>query len=165
MFSLGTLPRKIVKIVVFSGSFILVFSVLPITLSAQGACTPDRAAEGLCGNETDTNFNIIPTGVCEGDPNNPNDPASSQICRTNVDQAPTDITGPNGTLGRVADLLTVVVGIAAVIVIIISGFRYALSNGDANAITAAKNSIIYALVGVVVTILARQIIVFVLSKF
>ena len=58
-----------------------------------------------------------------------------------------------------------ILGIAAVIMIVIGGFRYVVSNGDSASITAAKNTIFYAVIGLVVAILAFTIVNFVVSKF
>lgn len=82
------------------------------------------------------------------------------------DQNKTDnpITGPNGVLTKVTQILVYIIGIASVIVIIIGGLRYILSNGDANTVNTAKNSIIYALVGLVIAILAQTIVTFVLGR-
>jgi hypothetical protein len=55
-------------------------------------------------------------------------------------------------------------GITAVIVIIIGGIRYAASNGDSSQIQAAKNMITYAVVGLVVIIMAAAITQFVIAS-
>ena len=62
------------------------------------------------------------------------------------------------------NLLSVIVGIAAVIMIIIGGFKYVTSNGDSNNIASAKNTIIYAIVGLIVAALAQVIARFVLTS-
>ncbi len=49
--------------------------------------------------------------------------------------------------------------------IIIGGLRYVVSGGNATAVTAAKNTILYAIVGVIVALLAYAIINFVLQSF
>lgn len=65
----------------------------------------------------------------------------------------------------IVNLLLFVVGIIAVIMIVIGGLRYVLSGGDASAVSAAKNTILYAVVGLVVAILAYAIVNFVISSF
>lgn len=64
----------------------------------------------------------------------------------------------------VINLFSVIIGIIAVIMIIIAGLRYITSGGDANGITAAKNALIYAIVGLIVAALAQVIVKFVLGK-
>lgn len=67
------------------------------------------------------------------------------------------------TIGNIVDLLTVVVGIIAVIMIIINGFRFITSGGDSNTVSAARNGILYALAGLVIVVLAQVIVRFVLG--
>ncbi len=52
----------------------------------------------------------------------------------------------------------------AVIMIIIGGIRYIISNGDQNAVTGAKNTILYAIVGLVIAIFGWAIVNFVLDE-
>lgn len=54
-------------------------------------------------------------------------------------------------------------GAIAVIMIIIGGIRYVLSGGDSTSITGAKNTIMYAVIGLVVAILAYAIVNFVIT--
>ena len=48
--------------------------------------------------------------------------------------------------------------------LIYGGMRYVMSQGDAGAVNNAKNTILYAIVGLVVAILAYAIVNFVLSS-
>jgi hypothetical protein len=61
-------------------------------------------------------------------------------------------------------ILALLIGIAAVIIIIISGMRFILANGDANSIKTARSGIIYALICIVIAAVAQTIVVFVLDK-
>jgi hypothetical protein len=72
--------------------------------------------------------------------------------------------GPCGVLTKAAKLLTIVVAIASVIMIIIGGIQYVISSGDPTNIGNAKNTILYAIIGLVIALLARGIISFVLVK-
>lgn len=64
----------------------------------------------------------------------------------------------------VVNIFSVVVGIVAVIMIIWGGFKYITSGGDSGNITGAKNTIIYAIIGLVVVALAQFIVQFVLDR-
>ncbi len=83
-----------------------------------------------------------------------------------------DEGGCNGTAGTsvsslladVINILSWIVGIVAVIMIIIGGFKYVLSNGDSAGINSAKNTIIYSLIGLVVAALAQIMVQFVLDR-
>jgi len=69
---------------------------------------------------------------------------------------------------RVKDIINVllfIIGVVSVIMIIIGGIKYTLSNGDSSAITSAKNTIMYAVIGLVVALLAYAIVNFVVSTF
>jgi hypothetical protein len=69
----------------------------------------------------------------------------------------------NHIIRTVINFLSVGVGIVAVIMIIIGGFKYVTSGGDSNSVASAKNTIIYALVGLVIAALAQVIVRFVLN--
>lgn len=58
-----------------------------------------------------------------------------------------------------------VLGIVAVIMIVIGGIRYTMSNGDSSSLNNAKNTILYSVVGLVIAMLAYAIVNFVLSRF
>lgn len=76
----------------------------------------------------------------------------------------TDQTGVNNIAKTVVQVLSLVVGITAVIFIIIGGFKFVTSSGDAQKAASARNTIIYAVVGLVVVALAQAIVAFVLTN-
>lgn len=65
----------------------------------------------------------------------------------------------------IVNVFTWIVGVVAVIMIIYGGFRYITSGGDSGKVSGAKNAIIFALVGLVIVILAQIIIRFVVNQF
>lgn len=65
----------------------------------------------------------------------------------------------------IINMLLFILGAIAVVMIVIGGIRYATSGGDSSSITSAKNTILYAVVGLVVAILAYAIVNFVLDAF
>lgn len=75
------------------------------------------------------------------------------------------VGGPtiNRTLDRVVNIFSAVAGIAAVIMIVIGGFRYVTSGGDSGSVSAAKRTVLYALVGLVVVGIAQILVKFVLT--
>ncbi|HEY5442182.1 MAG TPA: pilin [Candidatus Saccharimonadales bacterium] len=73
-----------------------------------------------------------------------------------------DDRGVNSVLSVIVNILSMLVGAAAVIVIIISGFKYITSGGDSSKVGNAKNTLIYALVGVAIAALAQVLVHFVL---
>lgn len=70
----------------------------------------------------------------------------------------------NTTISQFINIFSTLVGVIAVIMIIYGGLRYITSGGDSTKITNAKNTIIYALIGLVVVALAQFIVKFVLNK-
>jgi cytochrome bd-type quinol oxidase subunit 2 len=62
---------------------------------------------------------------------------------------------------NIANFLTILIGALSVIMIIIGGLRYVISNGDQKNVTAAKDTILYAVIGVIVAIVAFAIVQFV----
>ena len=75
--------------------------------------------------------------------------------------APDNVTEDDGLIKKVVNLLLWAIGIVSVIMMIIGGFRYATSNGDSNQVSAAKNTIMYAVIGLVIAIFAYAIVNFV----
>jgi len=73
-------------------------------------------------------------------------------------------TTVNTVVGLVVNILSVLVGIAAVIMIIIGGFKYVTSAGDSSNVKSAKDTIIYAIIGLVVVAMAQMITGFVLDR-
>jgi uncharacterized membrane protein len=65
---------------------------------------------------------------------------------------------------NVINILSLVVGVVAVIMIIIGGMRYITSNGDSGQVGNAKNTILYAVIGLVVVALAQIIVRFVVNR-
>ena len=70
----------------------------------------------------------------------------------------------NSIITTVINVFSVIVGVVAVIMIIIAGFRYITSGGDSNNVSSAKNTIIYAIIGLVIVALAQFVVRFVLNK-
>ncbi|MNT23703.1 hypothetical protein D3C72_1591340 [compost metagenome] len=65
----------------------------------------------------------------------------------------------------IINTLLFILGAISVIMIIVAGIRYTTSGGDASSVTAAKNTLMYSIVGLVVAILAYAIVNFVLKAF
>lgn len=85
--------------------------------------------------------------------------ASGQSCGN--DSAGSSI---RGLLRTVINLLSWIVGVAAIIMVIIGGLKYVTSNGDSNGISSAKSTIMYALIGLAVAALAQVLVRFVLQN-
>ena len=64
----------------------------------------------------------------------------------------------------IANALIFLVGSVSVIMIIIGGLRYVIANGDAKAVGDAKNTVLYAVIGIIVAISAYAIVQFVTAR-
>lgn len=73
------------------------------------------------------------------------------------------ITG--GIFQQISNTLIFLVGAIAVIMLIIGGLRYVTSNGEAASIKGAKDTITYAIVGIVVAMLSFALVSFVIGRF
>lgn len=77
-------------------------------------------------------------------------------------------TTPNSLssiLTTVTNILLFLMGAVSVIMVIIGGFRYVTSQGDQTQMQSAKNTILYAVVGLIVAIAAYAIVSFVINQF
>ena len=69
-----------------------------------------------------------------------------------------------GLITKVINFLSLVVGVVAVVMIIVGGFKYITSGGDSGNVTGAKNTILYAIIGIIIVVLAQVIIRFVIGQ-
>ena len=81
------------------------------------------------------------------------------------DDQSANLFGDGGIFRTITNVLLFLIGAVAVIMLIIGGIRYTISGGDSTAVTSAKNTILYAVVGIVVALLAYAIVNFVLDSF
>ncbi|MGH7234615.1 MAG: hypothetical protein ACREF7_04195 [Candidatus Saccharimonadales bacterium] len=117
----------------------IILSIFAITLPVL---LPATSLAATCDNIT-TNIN---SGVNEATGN-------TQSCGA------TDIsTGVKNIAVTVVNILSIVVGIVAVIMIIYGGFRYITSGGESGNVSGAKNTLLFAIVGLVIVALAQVIV-------
>ncbi len=83
---------------------------------------------------------------------------SSAVCKAQGDNAASMVK-------IVINTLLVVLGMIAVIMIVVGGIRYTVSHGNSSSTKEAKETIIYALVGLVVAIMSYTIVNFVVGRF
>lgn len=75
----------------------------------------------------------------------------------------TTLFGDGSIFNTIVNILLFLIGAISVIMLIIGGIRYTLSAGDSGNVTAAKNTILYAIVGLIVAFLAFAIVNWVLG--
>ena len=79
------------------------------------------------------------------------------------DGCPSDLFGETGAFRQITNTILYIVGVVAVIMLIIGGIRYVTSGGDSKKVTDAKNTVLYAIIGLVIAFLAFAIVNFVIS--
>lgn len=107
---------------------------------------------GLLGTPSTTVSAVSVTdSACEEDP-------SASICQSNTNNT------SDGFVSNIINLLLFIVGVVSVVVIIIGGLLYVTSAGDSGKVTIAKNTILYAVVGLVLAFAAYAIVRYVISQ-
>lgn len=91
------------------------------------------------------------------------DPSSSGVTG-GIACGPSSISATEG-VKRAINILLYLVGVISLIVVVVGALRYVLSGGNPQATSAAKDTILYAVIGLVVALLAYAIVNFVLSNF
>lgn len=96
--------------------------------------------------------------ICEGHL----DPSDLPAACTGTATEP--LFGPSGIITRATQIVSAIVGVAAVIMIMVGGFKYVTSTGDPNSVNSAKNTILYAVVGIAVAASAQIIVIYVMRR-
>lgn len=100
------------------------------------------------------------------------DPATNINCGASGDFSESCDTAPDATDTTVTDtvqdairLFQVAVGLIAVVMIIFGGLKYITSGGNDNSVKAAKNTLLYAVIGLIIVLIAESLVRFVLTRF
>ena len=121
-------------------AIIIITSVLSVAGLVTAFATPAFAA---CSNPK----NCVSSGV---------DSAGGSAAKT---------ADPGAIIKSIVNVLLFIIGAVAVIMIIIGGIRYTVSQGDQSQVSSAKNTILYAVIGLLVAIFAYAIVNFVVTSF
>lgn len=120
----------------------LSLAILTVSLFTLSALTPSFA------------YATAQTDICSGVGGGT---ASNGTCTTSSGLTVT------GVIKTIVGVLSWVIGVVAVIMVMISGFKYITSGGDSNAVSSAKSTLIYAIVGLMIVALAQFLVHFVLN--
>jgi len=128
------------RIAIGLSSVLAAFSLLalPVSVNAQSLTDPLEATQTVCDGLNNVSG---ASGNCQ------NDNSLNRLVRTTI------------------SILSWLVGVASVIVIILSGYKYITSAGDAAKVKSAKGTLIYAMVGLAIAALGQFIVYFVLTEF
>jgi len=85
------------------------------------------------------------------------------VLAAHSENQPESLFGLNGIFTTISNLLLYTIGALSVLMIIVGGIRYVLSGGKEASVTKAKNTVLYAIIGLIVALLSYAIINFVLD--
>lgn len=94
----------------------------------------------------------------------PKDDICKGVSITGGDCGDTSTGGLEAAIRNIINIFSVLVGIIAVIMIMVSGFKYVTSGGDSGNVKSAKDTLIYAIVGIVIVAFSQLIVQFVLKN-
>lgn len=105
------------------------------------------------------------SGAVYADPPDPNAKCPSSGC---LASDPSDLDVPNVTASKVAtgviNTLSMIAGVLSVIFLVLGGIRYITSSGNAQRVESAKQTLIYAAIGLMLSVLAPVIVGFIIAK-
>ena len=122
--------------------FILSFAVIAGVSGAVAATLPVAPVNAINVFKECTTSQLQGTEVCKSKNNNLNSPVKN-----------------------IVNILLWAIGILSIVMIIFGGIRYVISTGDSGKVKAAKDTIMYAIIGLIVAILSSIIVNFVITKF
>ena len=123
--------------------FQLFIAALAVTLGVSGAVLAPATTYAACSSPAD----CVKDGVNK---------AGGSASKT---------TDAGEIIQTIVRVLLFLIGAVSVIMIIIGGIRYTTSNGDASQAKAAKDTILYSVVGLIIAIMAYAIVRWVVSVF
>ncbi|PID32355.1 hypothetical protein CR970_01130 [Candidatus Saccharibacteria bacterium] len=123
----------------FASLALMAGSLAPIAIAAPVYALDD--CDGIAG--------CLDSGSCAADEEGCDDEVGTETLQNGIK--------------TVINIFSLIIGVIAVIMIIVGGFKYITSNGDSGNVTSAKNTILYAIIGLVIVALAQVIVRFVLN--
>jgi hypothetical protein len=107
---------------------------------------------------------IVPSGVALAVSSNtcPSGPAGQELSGIGESGNDCNGSGVNKLIKTVVSILSLIVGVAAIIMIMVGGFKYITSGGDSNKVGNAKSTLIYALAGLAIAALTQVLVHYVL---
>lgn len=90
--------------------------------------------------------------------------AKSSVCSDNNTGGDNPLFGPSGLITILVQILTIIIGIAAVVTIVIAGLRMVTSSGDPNTAATSRKAIAYAVAGLVIALMSQAMITYVIRR-
>lgn len=73
------------------------------------------------------------------------------------------LTGDNGVLVKVSRIMSFLAGVSAIILMLVAGLMYVMSDGDSSKINSARTTLVYAVVGLIIVGVSQGIVILVLN--
>jgi len=128
--------------------------LLLITLASLSLLSPAALVPVLSGvASADIAGNLCTGSVAASD-------STSSSCTTQGDPA----SGLTSLAKTITKWFSIIVGAISIIMIIYGGFRYITSGGDSGRVGNAKNTLLYAIIGLIIVALAQLIVNFVITQ-
>lgn len=108
-------------------------------------------------------FTAMPVALTYADDTNSSDVAKNSVCAA-LNDCNDQGAGVGSILKLVLNVLSVLIGFVAVVMIIYNGFRFVASGGEASKVASARSGIVYALIGVAIAALAQIMVHFVIHQ-
>jgi hypothetical protein len=124
------------------------FALVPALVLSLGFAVPGVVHAQATGNCTDVTAGGIGNGASCAQPTG----------------AAQNLFGDGSIFNTVTNILLFLIGAVSVVMLIIGGIRYVVSGGDQGAVTSAKNTILYAIIGIVIAFLAFAAVRFVTDQ-
>ena len=138
---------KKLQTIAFASMALFAFTAAPAVVVPAVASAADASIQDCLAQGTNLDASVDANGNCNG--------------KQSTAQGGVKI---NSIVKTVINIFSLIVGIVAVIMIIWGGLKYITSGGDSGKVTGAKNTILYALIGLVIVAIAQLIVRFVVAK-
>lgn len=90
--------------------------------------------------------------------------SNTSVCKDVNTQSKSNKNPILNILKTALNIISYVAGIAAIILIVIAGITFMTSGGDPQSVSSARNTIIYAIVGIIILVVSQAIITFIIDK-
>lgn len=151
---------KSLAVVITSLSLMFGLSMLPVS-----ARVPDQTPAPTTSSSSPSSTSSTSTSTTSTDSNcNATTAKEALQCGVGVGNNADPTKGINHTFSTIINIFSVVAGILAVIMVVLAGMRYITSGGAQDKVASAKNTLTYAVIGLIVVALAQVIVKLVLNK-
>lgn len=143
------------KTLIIGGIFSMI-SMFAFTLSTPATPAVAQTKEDVCDG-------LALTGA-ECDKELPRLCADDNYRRQHLEACTTSEDEISALIKDILNILSIVVGVVSVVMVIVGGLKYILSGGDSTQTASAKNTILFAIVGLVIVAFSQIIVRFVLTS-